>query len=243
MSFIAHVEKHGGITRQFLNTGLAIQLSIQSGLDESERDGGVLHHLLSPLHVFILQLLQGNHFVHQPHFECFLRIVFAAEKPAGDVHKENNETVETVKKDTASAEEMWSEINKTNLVIAKSTGYAPDYVRFPGGSVGKSSLEIPLINVNWNMDSIDYKYKNQENGAEVIFNRLIKSMGKADGGIVLLHSIYQNSYDGVTMFLEHLSKEGYELVTLSELFYYKGVTPEHGVVYVDGNGTISKKVK
>ena len=144
---------------------------------------------------------------------------------------------------TASVEEMWSEINRTNLAIAKSTGYAPDYVRFPGGSVGKQSLKIPMINVNWNMDSIDYRYKNQEDGAEVIFNRLVKSMGNADGGVVLLHSIYQNSYDGVEKFLEYLAERDYELVTLSELFYYKGVTPKHGVVYVDGKGRLSDKIK
>ena len=38
-----------------------------------------------------------------------------------------------------------------------------------------------------------------------------------------------------------LVQEGYELVTLSEMFYYKGVTPEFGAVYQDGNGKISKK--
>lgn len=144
---------------------------------------------------------------------------------------------------TASAEEMWSEINQTNLAIAKSTGYAPDYVRLPGGSVGRQSLNIPMVNVNWNIDSIDYKYKKQEDGAKTIYNQLVKSMGNADGGIVLLHSIYQNSYDGVEMFLEYLSERDYELVTLSELFYYKGVTLEHGVVYVNGNGATSNKIK
>ena len=62
-----------------------------------------------------------------------------------------------------------------------------------------------------------------------------------EGGIVLLHSIYQNSYDGVEMFVEYLVQEGYELVTLSELFYYKGVTPGTGVVYQAGDGRISKR--
>ena len=57
----------------------------------------------------------------------------------------------------------------------------------------------------------------------------------------MLHSIYQNSFDGVEKFVEYLVDEGYELVTLSELFYYKGVTPEFGAVYQDGNGRISKK--
>lgn len=142
----------------------------------------------------------------------------------------------------ASNKEIWSEINSTNLAIAKSTGYAPDFVRFPGGSAGKRSLEVPMFVVNWNMDSLDYKYKKNSDGATTIYKRLMNSMDKAEeGGIVLLHSIYQNSYDGVEKFVEYLVQEGYELVTLSELFYYKGVTPKFGVVYQAGDGRISIK--
>lgn len=142
----------------------------------------------------------------------------------------------------ASNREIWSEINATNLSIAKSTGYAPEYIRFPGGSAGKRSLEVPMFVVNWNMDSMDYKYKKQSDGAEVIYKRLLNSMVSAeDGGIVLMHSIYQNSFDAVEKFVKYLVQEGYELVTLSELFYYKGVTPETGVVYQAGDGSISKK--
>ena len=56
-----------------------------------------------------------------------------------------------------------------------------------------------------------------------------------------MHSIYQNSCDGIAMFMEHAHNLGYEFVTLSELFYYKGVDVQFGEVYLDGNGTTSKK--
>jgi len=141
----------------------------------------------------------------------------------------------------ASNQEIWSEINQTNLAIAKSTGYAPDYVRFPGGNAGKNSLKVPMVVVNWSIDSADYKEKKKENGAQIIYDRLKSDIANADGGIVLMHSIYQNSYDGIERFVKYLVKEGYELVTLSELFYYKGVTTKTGVVYLDGKGTISSK--
>ncbi len=142
---------------------------------------------------------------------------------------------------TAGAEKIWSEINRTNLAIAEAVGYAPDYVRFPGGSFGKRSIKVPMIKVNWNMDSIDYAEKKKEDGADIIFNRLKKSSKLGDGSIVLLHSLYQNSYDGVAMFVEYLVEQGYELVTLSELFYYKGLEPEYEKVYIDGLGTTAKK--
>lgn len=142
---------------------------------------------------------------------------------------------------TEKNEKIWSEINQANLAIAKATGYAPDYVRFPGGSFGNRSLLIPMIKVNWNMDSVDYQEKNKEDGAQIIFNRLKKSSKLGDGSIVLLHSLYQNSCDGVAMFMEYLVQEGYELVTLSELFYYKGLEAEYDEVYLDGLGTTAKK--
>lgn len=142
---------------------------------------------------------------------------------------------------TASSKEIWTEINRTNLVLAKSTGYAPDYVRYPGGSFGKRSLPVPMIKVNWNMDSVDYAEKKKENGAEIIYNRLKDSSKLGDGSIVLMHSIYQTSYDGIALFVEYLVEQGYELVTLSELFYYKGPEPKFDQVYLDGLGTTSKK--
>ena len=98
-----------------------------------------------------------------------------------------------------------------------------------------------MIKVNWNMDSIDYAEKKKENGADIIYNRLKKSSKLGDGSIVLLHSIYQNSCDATERFIEYLIQEGYELVTISELFYYKGFEPRYDEVYLDGLGTTAKK--
>lgn len=142
---------------------------------------------------------------------------------------------------TASAKNIWSEINAANLAIAASTGYAPDYVRFPGGSYGKRTKDIPMIAVNWSIDSIDYREKKKSNGAEIIYERLINSSTFKDGGIVLMHSIYQNSCDGIAKFMEYANNEGYEFVTLSELFYYKGADVKFGEVYLDGTGRTSQK--
>ena len=142
---------------------------------------------------------------------------------------------------SAKNNKIWPEINQTNLAIANATGYAPDYVRFPGGSFSKRSIKVPMIKVNWNMDSIDYAEKKKENGADIIYNRLKKSSKLGDGSIVLLHSIYQNSCDATERFIEYLIQEGYELVTISELFYYKGFEPRYDEVYLDGLGTTAKK--
>jgi len=146
----------------------------------------------------------------------------------------------TVNFATDGEEKIWSEINRTNLAIANATGYAPDYVRFPGGSFGKRVMPVPMIKVNWSLDSVDYKDKNKKNGAQTIFNRLTDSSKLGDGAIVLVHSIYQNSYDAMELFLKYLTEEGYELVTLSELFYYKGPELKTDIVYKDGFGNPAK---
>jgi len=141
----------------------------------------------------------------------------------------------------ASEEEIWTEINRTNLVLANATGYAPDYVRFPGGSYSNRSLKVPMYIINWNYDSIDYREKKKSDGADIIYDRLVTSNKLKDGSVLLVHSIYQNSYDAIERFLEYVTAEGYQLVTLSEMYYYKGVDLQHGVVYVDGKGNINKK--
>ncbi len=135
-----------------------------------------------------------------------------------------------------SAKEMWSEINRTNLLIANATGYAPDYVRFPGGTDGKKTVQIPMVVVSWNMDSIDYLEKKKANGGQIIFDRLKNSKYLEDGSIVLLHSIYDNSYEGVAKLIPYLKEQGYEFVTMTELFYYKGFTPDTGISYYTGFG-------
>ena len=144
---------------------------------------------------------------------------------------------------TVTAEQMWTEINQTNLLIAKSTGYAPDYVRFPGGTDGKRTVDIPMVVVNWKVDSIDYREKNKEDGAQIIYERLKNSKYLEDGSIVLLHSIYENSYEGVKLFIEDMQEQGYVFVTMSELFYYKGFTPKTGIVYYDGMGATEWKIE
>ena len=138
---------------------------------------------------------------------------------------------------TDSPEKIWSEVNKANLVIAKATGYAPDYIRFPGGIFGETALQIPMVKVNWSVDSVDYAFKSDDDGARKIFEQLMDPKYLGDGAIVLLHSIYQNSYEGLELFVEYLAEQGYELVTVSEMFYYKGLEPDRETVYRDGLGT------
>ena len=126
-------------------------------------------------------------------------------------------------------EVVWPEVNKTNLVIAEVTGYAPDYIRLPQGYSNDYLKSLPMPIIDWDLDSVDWKDRDKD-----ILNERIREKAK-DGCIVLLHSIRETTYEATELFLPWLIEQGYEIVTLSELFYYKGVTAENGVKY-DGFG-------
>ena len=45
-----------------------------------------------------------------------------------------------------------------------------------------------------------------------------------DGGIILLHDLYETSIDGALLAMEELSKNGYAFVTIEEMATLKGIT-------------------
>jgi len=55
-----------------------------------------------------------------------------------------------------------------------------------------------------------------------------------DGDIVLMHDLYPSTADAVKKLVPRLVKEGYQLVTVDELFHYKGIKAEGGKVYMSG---------
>lgn len=125
-----------------------------------------------------------------------------------------------------SEEEFWSEIRKTNEAIYAAIGETPVYLRPPYGSRNQFVLDnMPLVIVCWNVDSEDWKSKNKNS----IVEQVMKDAG--DGRIVLMHDIHTFTVEAVELLLPKLVAAGYQLVTVEELFYYKGVEAEPGIVY------------
>ena len=56
-----------------------------------------------------------------------------------------------------------------------------------------------------------------------------------DGEIILLHDIHQTSVNGFIKALPKLRKQGFELVTVSELYAIKGKKLKKGVMYYSPN--------
>ena len=60
-----------------------------------------------------------------------------------------------------------------------------------------------------------------------------------DGDIVLLHDPYPTSVDAALQAIDTLSAQGYEFVTLEELFARSGTTPEAGHFYLRADEEVS----
>ena len=90
--------------------------------------------------------------------------------------------------------------------------YTPKLFRPTYGSVNKNIKEnIKLDIILWNVDTLDWKYKN---GKKIAENTLKKIK---DGDIILMHDTYEYSYNTLKIILPKLKEENYQLVTVSEL--------------------------
>jgi len=118
------------------------------------------------------------------------------------------------------------EINATNKAVEKITGVAPVVVRTPGGAVNstvRSSVMYPMF--NWSVDTLDWKNRN----ASSVVSAIKKDV--RDGSIVLMHDLYGSTASATETIVPWLVKEGYQLVTVSELMAVKGIDAEAGKLY------------
>ena len=126
----------------------------------------------------------------------------------------------------ATNEEIEEEVNKTNELLKGIIGKYPTLVRLSYGSFSKKireSINMPII--IWNVDTLDWKCHNSKK----IISKILKNSD--DGDIILMHDIYSATANAVCEVLPLLKEQGYELVTVSELFYYKEISLENGKVY------------
>ena len=135
-------------------------------------------------------------------------------------------------------EEVYNTANKLNELF----GEWPTIMRPPGGSITESQLkESEFAVIIWSIDTEDWKHKKNtdenpksKNIETIVNNCLYDSKGRfnvENGDIILMHEIYENSYDAFCIIVEELHKQGFEFVTVSELLQ----NPELGYKYYSAN--------
>ncbi len=121
-----------------------------------------------------------------------------------------------------------SELNKSKKVIKDVIGCSYSTLRPPGGSINdtmRNVIKVPMI--YWSVDTEDWKSRNAQSVLKEC--KVIQ-----DGDIVLMHDLYPSTADAVKKLVPRLVKEGYQLVTIDELFHYKGIDAKGGKVYMSG---------
>ena len=120
------------------------------------------------------------------------------------------------------------ELKRAFRVMKKINGENPTMLRPPYGNVNdkmRQTIRIPMI--YWNVDTEDWASRNKNK----ILSRC-KSI--KDGDIVLMHDLYPSTAAAVEKLVPKLRKKGFQLVTVEELFYYKGIDAKGGKVYFNG---------
>ena len=118
------------------------------------------------------------------------------------------------------------EIDKTSSVIFEVTGRYPKLLRPSYGvynNIVKKIGNMPII--IWDIDTLDWKYHNSKRIASRVINKV------KDGDIILMHDIYSATANSLNIIIPELQNRGYTFVTIPELFYYKEITLEKGMVY------------
>ncbi|MCR5531862.1 MAG: polysaccharide deacetylase family protein [Lachnospiraceae bacterium] len=114
------------------------------------------------------------------------------------------------------------ELQKTSDIIFEVTGKRPTLFRPPGGNfTDKQVTEISYPVILWSVDTEDWKNKGNKTEEERSDNvqRIVDNIMRntRDGSIVLMHEIYNNSYDAFCIAIDQLAKEGYIFVSVPEL--------------------------
>jgi len=109
------------------------------------------------------------------------------------------------------------QVGDTQRAIQQATGgYVPRTLRPPYGATNESvaaqagtyGLQLAL----WTVDTYDWQVKD----SQLIYDRI---MGEAaDGRVILLHDIHGTSVDAAIRAIPDLIAQGYQLVTVSELY-------------------------
>lgn len=135
---------------------------------------------------------------------------------AGRRHEIGGHTWSHKRLTDTQSDEIECEINLTRDKIAEVTGKVCSIVRPPYGAwddnLKETGERLGVAFVNWSIDTLDWKTRD----AQSVYNEIIAAA--ADGKIILCHDLYESTVEAVKVAVPYLLSEGYEIVTVSEMF-------------------------
>ena len=133
-------------------------------------------------------------------------------------HELGNHTWDHKNLKNLSEAEIAEEVNSAADTIQSITGARPPVVRPPYGGYNdtvKAVVKEPLI--RWSVDSEDWSSRD----ANVIVPLVLSEV--EDGDIILFHDIHETTTPAIEQLVPELISQGYQIVSVSELFAGKGI--------------------
>ena len=126
---------------------------------------------------------------------------------------------------TISDEELYKQIQGTDDLVYMATGYTPSIMRPPYGiTSGETDVKINRPIIKWSVDTRDWESRNS--------NMIIKSLENVkDGDIILMHDLYDSTLEASRIAIPQLINKSFQLVTIEELFEYRGAVSIAGQQY------------
>lgn len=137
-----------------------------------------------------------------------------------------NHTYEHKNLEKLTPEEAFMAVELTNEYLDQAIGVRTKLVRVPYGAYGgnvQQMVAYPLI--QWNVDTEDWKTKNKDSIVEAVMSHA------KDGNIILMHDLYPTTAEAFEEVIPVLAEQGFQFVTVSELYEAKGIPMEPGQVY------------
>ncbi|NLB61961.1 MAG: polysaccharide deacetylase family protein [Clostridiales bacterium] len=125
-----------------------------------------------------------------------------------------------------SATEVRKEITPVDEFMLSLIGERPKYIRPPWGSFDETALdafERPVI--LWSVDTRDWDTRDSQKIVQHIKDNVF------DGAILLMHDLYPETANAVGEIVPWLIEQGYQLVTIGELFEARGIELLPGHAY------------
>ena len=148
---------------------------------------------------------------------------------AQEGHQIGNHTWSHQRLDGAHPDEAAQEVERTEAALEALLGGGEYWLRPPYGQVSEDAdFGVPLV--KWSVDPRDWESRDAGKVTRAILEHV------EPGSIILLHDIYPTSVDAALRVVDQLQAEGYWFVTVEELLWLNGVTPEAGTMYRTGTG-------
>lgn len=162
----------------------------------------------------------------------FFLVKFWAEKYPADVaeiqargHEIGNHSASHPDMTGLSADQISKELSDTSQAIEKITGKKTTLFRPPYGAYNNTVISTCEAQgykvIQWSVDSLDWK----NISTEQIVDRVTRDVKPGD--IILFHNNAEKVAEYLPLVLENLQKQGFEIVPVGQLIYYKNYQMDH----------------